>query len=84
MNQRTGKYFSGAVLLLDELPKLDPNTAGVLNDGLSDFLSVVEKKIDEIKKVSWDTHLFKYIKFDFILLIEYLYSFEEKLLSTHF
>jgi MoxR-like ATPase len=35
MNKRTGKYFSGAVLLLDELPKLDPNTAGVLNDGLS-------------------------------------------------
>lgn len=35
INTDTGKPFSGAVLLLDELPKLDPNTAGVLNDGLS-------------------------------------------------
>lgn len=35
MNPRTGKFYSGALLLLDELPKLDPNTAGVLNDGLS-------------------------------------------------
>jgi cobaltochelatase CobS len=35
MNPETGKFYSGAVLLLDELPKLDPNTAGVLNDGLS-------------------------------------------------
>jgi cobaltochelatase CobS len=35
VNPITGKEFSGAVLLLDELPKLDPNTAGVLNDGLS-------------------------------------------------
>ncbi len=35
INPKTGKAYSGAVLLLDELPKLDPNTAGVLNDGLS-------------------------------------------------
>jgi cobaltochelatase CobS len=35
ISPKTGKPFSGAVLLLDELPKLDPNTAGVLNDGLS-------------------------------------------------
>jgi cobaltochelatase CobS len=35
VNPITGKAYSGAVLLLDELPKLDPNTAGVLNDGLS-------------------------------------------------
>jgi hypothetical protein len=35
VNPITGKEYSGAVLLLDELPKLDPNTAGVLNDGLS-------------------------------------------------
>ena len=35
INPKTGKPYSGAVLLLDELPKLDPNTAGVLNDGLS-------------------------------------------------
>jgi hypothetical protein len=35
ISPKTGKPFSGALLLLDELPKLDPNTAGVLNDGLS-------------------------------------------------
>jgi hypothetical protein len=35
INTDTGKPYSGALLLLDELPKLDPNTAGVLNDGLS-------------------------------------------------
>jgi len=27
--------YKGALLLLDELPKLDPNSAGILNDGLS-------------------------------------------------
>lgn len=35
MNPRTNQPYSGAVLLLDELPKLDPNTAGILNDALS-------------------------------------------------
>lgn len=35
INPRTNKPYSGAVLLLDELPKLDPNTAGILNDALS-------------------------------------------------
>jgi MoxR-like ATPase len=35
VNEETGEQYSGALLLLDELPKLDPNTAGVLNDGLS-------------------------------------------------
>ena len=30
-----GEPYSGALLLLDELPKIDPNTAGVLNDALS-------------------------------------------------
>ena len=30
-----GEPYSGALLLLDELPKIDPNTAGVLNDSLS-------------------------------------------------
>jgi len=29
------KPYDGALLLLDELPKLDPNTAGLLNDALS-------------------------------------------------
>ena len=35
INPRTCKPYSGAVLLLDELPKLDPNTAGILNALLS-------------------------------------------------
>ena len=35
INPRTCKPYSGALLLLDELPKLDPNTAGILNDALS-------------------------------------------------
>ena len=30
-----GEPYKGALLLLDELPKIDPNTAGVLNDGLA-------------------------------------------------
>jgi len=29
------KPYKGALLLLDELPKIDPNSAGILNDGLS-------------------------------------------------
>ena len=33
VNPNNGKPYSGALLLLDELPKLDPNSAGVLNDG---------------------------------------------------
>ena len=35
INPRTCEPYSGALLLLDELPKLDPNTAGILNDALS-------------------------------------------------
>jgi MoxR-like ATPase len=34
-NSGTKKDISGAVLLLDELPKIDPNTAGILNDALA-------------------------------------------------
>ena len=37
--------YAGALLLLDELPKIDPNTAGLLNDGLAkikDAVDVVE------------------------------------------
>jgi MoxR-like ATPase len=49
MNKRTGKYFSGAVLLLDELPKLDPNTAGVLNDGLSKIKDPSERTQDGLE-----------------------------------
>jgi cobaltochelatase CobS len=43
INANTGKPFSGALLLLDELPKLDPNTAGVLNDGLSKIKDPIER-----------------------------------------
>ena len=32
---QAGKKFAGSILLLDELPKLDPNTAGVLNAALA-------------------------------------------------
>ena len=35
INPNNNEEYSGALLLLDELPKLDPNSAGVLNDGLS-------------------------------------------------
>jgi MoxR-like ATPase len=34
-NPRTNQPYEGALLLIDELPKLDPNTAGVMNDALS-------------------------------------------------
>lgn len=32
---KTTRDLNGAVLLLDELPKIDPNTAGILNDALA-------------------------------------------------
>jgi hypothetical protein len=32
--------FNGAILLLDELPKLDPNTAGILNDALAEVKNI--------------------------------------------
>ena len=32
---QAGSKFDGAIMLLDELPKLDPNTAGVLNAALA-------------------------------------------------
>lgn len=35
-----GSKMNGAVLLLDELPKLDPNTAGILNDALAKVKNV--------------------------------------------
>jgi cobaltochelatase CobS len=43
INPRTCQPYSGAVLLLDELPKLDPNTAGILNDALSKIKDPKEK-----------------------------------------
>ena len=35
VNPRTNEPYEGALLLIDELPKLDPNTAGIMNDALS-------------------------------------------------
>jgi cobaltochelatase CobS len=35
INPKTGQPYAGALLLIDELPKLDPNTAGIMNDALS-------------------------------------------------
>jgi len=46
INPRTCKPYSGALLLLDELPKLDPNTAGILNDALSKVKDNPEKVRD--------------------------------------
>ena len=34
-NPKTNSPYEGALLLVDELPKLDPNTAGIMNDALS-------------------------------------------------
>ena len=38
------KKYDGAILLLDELPKLDPNTAGLLNAALA---KLSERKVDD-------------------------------------
>lgn len=45
INPDNGKPYSGALLLLDELPKLDPNSAGVLNDGLSKIKDPLKLKM---------------------------------------
>jgi cobaltochelatase CobS len=39
-----GKKYDGAILLLDELPKLDPNTAGLLNAALA---KIAERQMDD-------------------------------------
>ena len=46
INPRTCMPYSGAVLLLDEIPKLDPNTAGILNYALSKIKDPKEKVKD--------------------------------------
>jgi MoxR-like ATPase len=48
INPRTSKPYSGAVLLLDELPKLDPNTAGILNDALSKIKDPKDTIVDRL------------------------------------
>jgi cobaltochelatase CobS len=42
-------WAKGGILILDELPKLDPNTAGLLNDALAEAAS--QPKYDENGKV---------------------------------
>jgi cobaltochelatase CobS len=44
MDDGSMKKYKGCVLLLDELPKIDPNTAGILNEALA---KVKQKKYDE-------------------------------------
>lgn len=46
-------WAQGGILILDELPKLDPNTAGLLNDALAK--TDRQPKIDENGKVDPDT-----------------------------
>jgi hypothetical protein len=41
-----GKPYEGALLLLDELPKIDPNTAGILNDGLAKIKDGIKEVTD--------------------------------------
>ena len=48
INPKTGQPYSGALLLLDELPKIDPNTAGLLNDGLSKVKDPLKEKDGKI------------------------------------
>jgi len=46
-------WATGGILILDELPKLDPNTAGLLNDALAEAAS--QPKYDDNGKVIEDT-----------------------------
>jgi hypothetical protein len=45
-------WQTGGVLILDELPKLDPNTAGLLNEALAE--SAAQDRISEISKEEYD------------------------------
>jgi cobaltochelatase CobS len=45
-----GNPYEGALLLLDELPKIDPNTAGILNDGLAKIKDGVKEVTDSSGK----------------------------------
>jgi cobaltochelatase CobS len=46
-------WANGGILILDELPKLDPNTAGLLNDALAE--AAAQPKYDEAGKVIENT-----------------------------
>ncbi len=45
---QSGNKFDGAIILLDELPKLDPNTAGVLNAALASKSEVGLLGVDKV------------------------------------
>jgi len=54
-NYADGQDFSGAVLLLDELPKIDPNTAGLFNSALAKIKEVGERSaISDGKGKNWE------------------------------
>jgi len=45
---QAGNKFDGAIMLLDELPKLDPNTAGVLNAALASKSEIGLLGVDKV------------------------------------
>ena len=45
---QAGSKFDGAIMLLDELPKLDPNTAGVLNAALASKSEIGLLGVDKV------------------------------------
>jgi cobaltochelatase CobS len=49
INPRTQSEYEGALLLIDELPKLDPNTAGLLNAALAE--TAAQPKYDDANNV---------------------------------
>jgi cobaltochelatase CobS len=54
-NYMDGQDFSGAVLLLDELPKIDPNTAGLFNSALAKIKEKGERSlISDGKGKNWE------------------------------
>lgn len=54
-NYMDGQDFSGAVLLLDELPKIDPNTAGLFNSALAKIKEAGDRSlISDGKGKNWE------------------------------
>lgn len=54
-NYADGQDFSGAVLLLDELPKIDPNTAGLFNSALAKIKEAGDRSIiSDGKGKNWE------------------------------
>ena len=54
-NYADGQDFSGAVLLLDELPKIDPNTAGLFNSALAKIKESGDRSvISDGKGKNWE------------------------------